>query len=79
MLMTRYGHALADGALRSDAAQQAAAEKLNGLARLLAKYRPRSFSLFTKKEPPRGLYLWGDVGRGKSMLMDMFFLERWNS
>ncbi len=73
--MTRYRHALADGALRSDAAQQAAAEKLNGLARLLAKYRPRSFSLFTKKEPPRGLYLWGDVGRGKSMLMDMFFLE----
>jgi cell division protein ZapE len=73
--MARYRRALADGALRPDAAQQAAAEKLNALARQLAKYRPGGFSFFGKKEIPRGLYLWGDVGRGKSMLMDLFFEE----
>ena len=75
LLMARYRRALADGALRPDPAQQAAAEKLNALARLLAKYRPGGFSLFGKKEIPRGLYIWGDVGRGKSMLMDLFFEE----
>ena len=34
---------------------------------------PGSWSLFGRAKPPRGLYIWGDVGRGKSMLMDMFF------
>ena len=77
--MTRYRRALADGALKPDAAQQAVAEKLAHLARQLAKYRPNGFSLglplFGKKEAPHGLYIWGDVGRGKSMLMDLFFEE----
>ncbi|MGZ5920837.1 MAG: cell division protein ZapE [Rhizomicrobium sp.] len=75
MLTARYRRALADGALRPDPAQQAAAEKLGLLARRLVKYRPGRFSLFGKKEAPRGLYIWGDVGRGKSMLMDLFFKE----
>ena len=75
-MMARYRHALTNGALKPDAAQQKAAEKLHALARRLAKYRPGGFSLFgRKKEPPRGLYIWGDVGRGKSMLMDLFFGE----
>ena len=73
--MARYRRALSDGALKSDAAQQAAAERLHALARLLAKYRSGSFSLFGRKKAPRGLYIWGDVGRGKSMLMDLFFGE----
>jgi cell division protein ZapE len=71
--MTRYRRALADGALRPDRAQQDVAEKLHHLARLLTKYRPNGFSLFKKQQAPRGLYIWGDVGRGKSMLMDLFF------
>ncbi len=75
-MMARYRYALTNGALKPDAAQQKAAEKLHALARRLAKYHPGGFSLFgRKKEPPRGLYIWGDVGRGKSMLMDLFFGE----
>src|SRR6185437_8096180 len=70
--MGRYRSALASGALKPDAAQRAVAGKLNNLARLLARYRPGSFSFFHRKTAPRGLYLWGDVGRGKSMLMDLF-------
>ena len=72
--MSRYRSALANGALKPDAAQRAAAETLSNLARLLARYRPGGFSLF-KKTAPRGLYLWGDVGRGTSMLMDLFYEE----
>lgn len=71
--MRRYRNALASGALKPDAAQKAAAEKLQALARLLARYRPGRFAFFRKPSPPRGIYLWGDVGRGKSMLMDLFF------
>ena len=71
--MRRYKSALASGALKPDAAQKAAAEKLQALARLLARYRRGRFSFFRKQHPPRGIYLWGDVGRGKSMLMDLFF------
>ncbi|MBN9553498.1 MAG: AFG1 family ATPase [Alphaproteobacteria bacterium] len=74
--MARYRRALTDGALRPDAAQQKAAEKLHALARALTRYRPGWFSaLFRKPSLPRGLYIWGDVGRGKSMLMDLFFEE----
>ena len=74
-MRSRYRSALASGALKPDAAQRAAAEKLHSMARQLARYRPGRFSFFRKKPAPRGLYLWGDVGRGKSMLMDLFFSE----
>ena len=73
-MLSLYRKAVADGALKPDAAQEAAAKKLAALARALKTYRPGGFSLFRKKaEAPRGLYIWGDVGRGKSMLMDLFF------
>src|SRR5581483_3397159 len=39
----------------------------------LRAYRPGLGLFFGTGDPPKGLYLWGDVGRGKSMLMDLFF------
>jgi len=57
-----------------DPAQEAAAKRLDTLARALRSYRLGKRTLFGgRAKPPRGLYIWGDVGRGKSMLMDRFF------
>jgi cell division protein ZapE len=73
-MLETYRAALAEKSLRPDPAQEAAAEKLEALSQALAGYKA-GFSLFGRKEAPRGLYIWGDVGRGKSMLMDLFFDE----
>ena len=73
-MLEAYQAAIAQRSLESDPAQAAAAEKLDALGRSLEAYRS-GFSFFGRKEIPRGLYIWGDVGRGKSMLMDLFFEE----
>lgn len=81
-LVNRYRQELAQSGYSSDAAQLAAVEKLDvlrvqliearparGLARgLLGKLAARGTT-----QAPRGLYLWGGVGRGKTWLMDLFF------
>jgi cell division protein ZapE len=63
--------------LRPDPDQQAAAARLNVLQQELEAAPPRGSTLWKllrkAPEPPRGLYMWGGVGRGKSMLMDLFF------
>ena len=64
--------------LEADAAQLEVAARLDALARRLNDWRPARrglFSLFSRSvgPPPRGLYIHGDVGRGKTMLMDLFF------
>jgi cell division protein ZapE len=69
------------GIIRADPAQQRAAARLQQLHETLSSYRPpgRRGLLarigIAERGPamPRGLYLWGPVGRGKSMLMDLFF------
>jgi cell division protein ZapE len=71
-MIEAYRAELQDGSLKPDPAQAAAADRLEALAQALAGYKP-GFSLFGKKGAPKGLYIWGDVGRGKSMLMDFFF------
>ena len=59
--------------MRPDPEQQSAAERLDALQRRLETDAPRGLlSLFRKPAPIRGVYLWGGVGRGKSMLMDLF-------
>lgn len=71
----RYRAAVSKGELKDDDAQRRAARRLQALARALVKYRPGRRLFFAPKPAPRGLYIWGDVGRGKSMLMDLFFSE----
>lgn len=61
------------GDLTEDVVQLRAAQALDNLLGRLetAQAKPSFFS--RKVTPPKGLYLWGGVGRGKSMLMDWFF------
>jgi cell division protein ZapE len=79
------------GRLQHDAAQELAAEKLQSLYNALKDYRPDMVgdaggvlrwaerlgrSLFGRDEAaPQGLFIYGGVGRGKSMLMDLFFSQ----
>jgi cell division protein ZapE len=71
------------GELKPDPAQELAAEKLQSLFNAVRHYQPETGQSGWKErlglgrrrraEPPQGLYLYGGVGRGKSMLMDLFF------
>ncbi|GGB25633.1 cell division protein ZapE [Sphingomonas metalli] len=71
-VLSAYNTLIVAGELRADPEQAAAAKRLDALAEELA--HPRTTGLFRRRiVPPRGVYLWGDVGRGKSMLMDLFF------
>lgn len=74
-VLERYHQLVAAGELRADPEQLAAAQRLDQLQDQLES--PGSGwsigkLLGRKAPPPRGLYLWGGVGRGKSMLMDLF-------
>jgi len=73
MLLSPYRKAVALGALRADAAQERASRKLHHLAQALTE--KRGFLFFRRPQAPKGLYIWGDVGRGKTLLMDLFFTE----
>jgi cell division protein ZapE len=76
----RYRALILDHRLEFDPAQAALADRLDALCSRLSGYnadaRPSAFARFMgikPAEPPRGLYLHGAVGRGKTMLMDLFF------
>jgi len=75
-LPERYHQLLADGELRADEAQAAVIARLARLQQALEAAPPRGSLLWRlggkKLLPPRGVYMWGGVGRGKSMLMDLF-------
>ena len=70
-LRAHYDDLIAKGALHADPAQEAAIPEFDRIRTALTA--PVKKGLFRKApEPPKGLYLWGGVGRGKSMLMDLF-------
>ena len=73
--LQRYLALVAAGKAEPDPGQQLAAEKLDNLLRAHRKWRAGGglLSLFYTGSPPRGIYLHGAVGRGKTMLMDFFF------
>ena len=77
-----YRALVSSGAIEPDAAQEEVAEAFADLDRRLSRYKPLRKQgllgrLFADKDdaPPRGLYVHGEVGRGKTMLMDLFFQQ----
>ena len=81
-LLTRYRAKVASGELKPDPIQENAAQTLAALADELASYKPKGSKKGllgrlgfkgADEPPPQGLYLYGGVGRGKSMLMNLFF------
>jgi cell division protein ZapE len=76
-VLAAYDALVAAGELRPDPEQRAAAERLNKLQAELEAVPKRGSLLWRlagrKPEALRGVYLWGAVGRGKSMLMDLFY------
>ncbi|PDT73020.1 cell division protein ZapE [Bradyrhizobium sp. C9] len=81
--LEHYKSLVASGAIEADPAQARAAEAFGALDERLASYKPqRKQGLFGRlfggngdDKPPRGLYVHGEVGRGKTMLMDLFFQQ----
>lgn len=79
-----YRERCRDGLIRDDPAQERVVARLQQLHQALRQYRAetgrlgwlaRLARLGQSESAPRGLYLWGPVGRGKSMLVDLFFVS----
>ncbi len=80
-LLRRYFERVEGGQIEHDPAQEHMLQALDRLSVELASYRPTrkppalGWLLGTRASavPPQGIYIWGSVGRGKTMLMDLFF------
>ena len=82
--LQRYRSLRRAGEIKADPVQELGAEKLQSLHHALNGYQPAGDTWLTgwkdrfglgrsNDEPPQGLFIYGPVGRGKSMLMDLFF------
>ncbi|MBM09069.1 MAG: cell division protein ZapE [Magnetovibrio sp.] len=80
--MEAYNHLVNEGEIKPDPIQLSAIKRLNALSNTLAEYslqmgetgwKVRLSLSGPKPKPPNGLYFWGGVGCGKTMLMDLFF------
>jgi cell division protein ZapE len=71
----KYQLLLQESKLHYDAGQEVIVGHLDALHMELSQYskRPGLLQWLLKRESPRGLYIWGGVGRGKTHLMDMFY------
>lgn len=70
-VLEKYEARIESGQLTPDPVQATAAAALNDLEHRLANRKTGGW--FSEAETVTGLYMWGGVGRGKSMLMDLFF------
>ena len=72
-----YQHALNERGFKSDPAQQAAVDRLQQAYDDWVDYKAQRSSAFkrliNRPDVPKGVYMWGGVGRGKSFLMDSFY------
>lgn len=72
----RYSQALSSGQFLPDEAQAQAVQELDRVwHELIHRYKAskKAFRRFRRQTAPRGVYMWGGVGRGKTWLMDQFF------
>ncbi len=72
----RYAKAISSGQFMPDEAQAQAVHELDRVwQELIQRYKAskKAFRRFRKQVPPKGVYMWGGVGRGKTWLMDQFY------
>ncbi|XP_039605694.1 lactation elevated protein 1 homolog B [Polypterus senegalus] len=75
--LEHYENLILKGELRDDEQQRKVLQQLQKLQEALKGYSCSSTGFLSKflqkKKPPKGFYIYGDVGTGKTMVMDMFF------